>query len=78
MGFFATLTVYFCRINLSIAIVAMTASNSSSNVADQPEFNWSTAEKADLLGCYYYGYVLTQVVGAWLASKYGFKTILLL
>ncbi len=96
MGFFATMVVYFCRINLSIAIVKMVgkedkdSSNSSicpvtdldnddddSEELDDPgDFDWTNGQRGDLLGCYYYGYILTQIVGAWLSSRMGFKTIL--
>ena len=101
MGFFCTMVVYFCRINISIAIVAMTK-RSSSNQTDSNStqicpatnndttnedidedneegdyFEWDKAQQGDLLGCYYYGYICTQILGAWLSSKYGFKIILL-
>ena len=41
-----------------------------------PDYDWSQAARGDLLGCYYYGYVCTQILGAWLSSRYGFKIIL--
>ena len=66
------LKIDFCRINLSIAIVAMTSSSSN-----ETDFSWSKSQQGDLLGCYYYGYVCTQIVGAWLSSRYGFKLLLL-
>ncbi len=44
---------------------------------DQPDYQWSQAERGDLLGCYYYGYVCTQILGAWLSTKFGFKYLLL-
>jgi len=37
------------------------------------EFNWGHGSKGDLLGSYYYGYILTQIVGAYLSSRIGFK-----
>lgn len=96
MGFFCTMVIYFCRINLSIAIVKMAGSSNSKNVtdaticpvsADEPlddensdendsDFDWSQGQRGDLLGCYYYGYVLTQVLGAWLSNRIGFKIVL--
>lgn len=92
MGFFGILNVYFSRIDLSIAIVAMVGrevvrksntnvslcsyngtedANNSESV--QGEFDWGTGSKGDLLGSYYYGYIITQIAGAYLASKIGFK-----
>ena len=44
---------------------------------DVADYDWSQDQRADLLGCYYFGYVTTQIVGAWLSSKFGFKYILL-
>ncbi len=98
MGFFATMVVYFCRINLSIAIVKMVIreSESSENYTICPrnlengdtgddqgdsaeltgDFDWSPSQRGELLGCYYYGYILTQIVGAWLSNKIGFKVVL--
>ena len=93
------MVVYFQRINISIAIVAMTqksndtGTNSTSDICPSDDSNndsnddtddnggdydWNKAQQGDLLGCYYYGYVCTQIIGAWLSSKYGFKIILLL
>jgi hypothetical protein len=37
------------------------------------EFDWGFGSKGDLLGSYYYGYIITQIAGAYLASKIGFK-----
>jgi hypothetical protein len=37
------------------------------------EFDWGYGSKGDLLGSYYYGYIITQIAGAYLASKIGFK-----
>ena len=96
MGFYCTMVVYFCRININIAIVAMTKqlptnndtysnstticpSNSDVSDDDDPHengeeegrFDWDKAQQGDLLGCYYYGYICTQILGAWLSSKYG-------
>lgn len=44
---------------------------------DQPTYSWDSEQKGFLLGCYYYGYVVTQIPGAWLSSKFGFKYLLL-
>ena len=37
------------------------------------EFDWGHGSKGDLLGSYYYGYIITQIAGAYLSSKIGFK-----
>ncbi len=94
MGFLGTTSVYFSRIDLSIAIVAMVGRESSSgkvrrneticprdidlevvhtNSTAPGEFDWGHGSKGDLLGAYYYGYIVTQIIGAYLASRVGFK-----
>ena len=37
------------------------------------EFGWSTEQQGWILGAFYYGYVLTQFPGGYLAEKYGGK-----
>ena len=37
---------------------------------------WRKTNISIKLGSYFYGYVCTQIIGAWLSSKYGFKWIL--
>ena len=37
------------------------------------EFDWSTEEQGLLLGAFYYGHVLTQIPGGFIAEKYGGK-----
>ena len=81
LGFLCSLVVYFGRTNLSIAIVAMTESKNDTlllNMTAEPsaDFIWSTSEKTNLLASYFYGYISTQIIGAWISSKYGFKWIL--
>jgi len=94
MGFLGTTSVYFSRIDLSIAIVAMVGRDSSASRAKgnaticprdldldlvktnstvPGEFDWGHGSKGDLLGAYYYGYILTQIIGAYMASRIGFK-----
>ena len=52
---------------------------SSLNVSETngtSEFEWGNQKQTTLLSAYFYGYVCTQIVGAWLSSKFGFKWIL--
>ena len=42
------------------------------------EFDWSNSQKANLMGSYFYGYICTQILGAWLSSRYGFKWIIMI
>ena len=48
-------------------------SNSSSNDGDDGTFDWSTTQQANVLGAFYYGYMVTQIPAGYLASKHGAK-----
>ena len=37
------------------------------------EFNWDANTQAFILGAFFYGYILTQVPGGWLAERFGGK-----
>ncbi|XP_075247850.1 sialin-like [Convolutriloba macropyga] len=38
-------------------------------------FNWTSTEQAHILAASFYGYVITQIPGSYLASKYGGKNV---
>eukprot|EP00045_Choanoeca_perplexa_P006649 m.57291 g.57291 ORF g.57291 m.57291 type:complete len:592 (-) comp13717_c0_seq2:131-1906(-) len=63
-SFFGFLNVYALRVNLSVAAVKM---------ADQ--YNWSQSEKAQVLSAFFYGYILTQIPGGWMATRFGAKKV---
>ena len=48
-------------------------SNSSSDEADDGTFEWSSGQQANVLGAFYYGYMVTQLPAGYVASKYGGK-----
>lgn len=54
------------RINISVAALAM-----------QRVFGWSDAIKGAVLAAFFVGYIATQVVGGWLAHRYGGERVLL-
>ena len=56
---------YCDRTNISIAAVSMAK-----------QLGWTTAEKAKVLGSFFWGYLFTQVAGASLSHKYGGKLVL--
>uniref|UniRef100_T1GQ49 Major facilitator superfamily (MFS) profile domain-containing protein n=1 Tax=Megaselia scalaris TaxID=36166 RepID=T1GQ49_MEGSC len=62
---------YAMRVNLSVAIVAMTNSNSTN--PDFPEYQWNEQTKSLLLSSFFWGYIITQVPGGSIAQKYGAK-----
>ena len=39
-------------------------------------FQWDTIQQGLLLGCYYYGYIVSNVPGAWLARRFGFRIVI--
>ncbi|XP_043111450.1 sialin [Puntigrus tetrazona] len=85
-GFFVA---YALRVNLSVAMVDMlknsSGANSSSSVCPHhsipvPKHNhtasvydWDSETQGWILGSFFYGYILTQIPGGYLARKYGAK-----
>ncbi|VVC93389.1 unnamed protein product [Leptidea sinapis] len=70
LGFF---NVYALRVNLSVAVVAMTepVETELENGTIVPEFDWSSQTKGLVLSSFFYGYLITQLPGGWLAAKIG-------
>ncbi|XP_066288221.1 sialin-like [Branchiostoma lanceolatum] len=52
-----------------------TGSGNTSVQNDQGELDWSESLKGVLLGAYFYGYIITQVVGGVLEQKFGGKVV---
>ncbi|XP_066582739.1 sialin [Prorops nasuta] len=77
LGFF---TSYILRVNLSVAIVAMTALNPRRNETSgiiyyEREFNWDSKTQGLVLSSFFYGYLSTQLLGGWLAARIGGKRV---
>jgi MFS family permease len=51
------------RTNISVAIIPMAT-----------EFGWSDSRKGTVLSSFFYGYITTQILGGYLANKYGGKS----
>ncbi|XP_055857015.1 putative inorganic phosphate cotransporter [Episyrphus balteatus] len=66
---------YALRVNLSVAIVAMTDKNASN--MNFEEFEWDEQKKSLLLSSFFWGYVITQIPGGQIAQRYGAKFVLL-
>jgi ACS family sodium-dependent inorganic phosphate cotransporter-like MFS transporter 5 len=45
-------------------------------IRKEGEFTWSKSMQGFVLASYFYGYILTQVPGGWLSSKYGARNVL--
>ena len=61
---FGLVNVYAMRVNLSEAVEPM-----------QKHYNWSNITQGYVLSAFFWGYILFQIPGAWLASKYGGKYV---
>ncbi|XP_037934645.1 sialin-like [Teleopsis dalmanni] len=75
LAFFGFFNVYSMRVNLSVAIVAMTENRTTidANGVETvgPEFPWDSKQKGLILSSFFYGYILTQFAGGFISSKIG-------
>ncbi|KAG5675888.1 hypothetical protein PVAND_005753 [Polypedilum vanderplanki] len=75
MAFLGYINLYTLRVNMSVAIVAMTDNKSiihdDNSETFEPEFDWSSKAKGYVLSSFFYGYICTQIPGGILASKIG-------
>ncbi|KAJ1528764.1 hypothetical protein ONE63_007151 [Megalurothrips usitatus] len=76
MAFFGFFNVYALRVNLSVAVVAMTAATNATlangtTVQVPPEFDWDSRTQGLILSSFFYGYIMTQILGGWLAARVG-------
>jgi ACS family sodium-dependent inorganic phosphate cotransporter len=60
LAFFGLFNIYALRINLSLAIIPMAE-----------HFGWDSKQNGVVLSSFYYGYLVTQVIGGVWARKYG-------
>ncbi|KAJ8303345.1 hypothetical protein KUTeg_019741 [Tegillarca granosa] len=82
--------VYLIRVNASIAMVCMVktlTNNSQSNdtlrnisVSSQSacngEFDWDKSVQSSILSSFFYGYIITQIPGGWLADRFGGRRVI--
>lgn len=75
LAFFGFFNCYALRVNLSVAVVAMTepveTKLDNGTTVFVPEFDWSPSVKGLVLSSFFYGYIITQLPGGWLAAKIG-------
>ncbi|KAH0533702.1 hypothetical protein KQX54_000787 [Cotesia glomerata] len=71
LAFFGFFTSYILRVNLSVAIVAMTTSSHG----EEAEFNWDSKLQGLVLSSFFYGYISTQLLGGWLSARIGGKRV---
>ncbi len=63
--FLSTFICYIDRVNISVAIIPMAN-----------EFGWDQTTRGIVLSSFFYGYLATQVLGGWLADRFGGKIVL--
>ncbi|MCS6926455.1 MAG: ACS family MFS transporter [Candidatus Binatia bacterium] len=63
--FVSTFICYIDRVNISVAIIPMAE-----------EFGWDQTTRGVVLSSFFYGYLATQVLGGWLADRFGGKIVL--
>ncbi|CAF1419595.1 unnamed protein product [Rotaria magnacalcarata] len=89
--FLGFVCLYMLRVNLSVAIVAMTIPQSVKNESVEAcpsntndsggtptkhdKFDWNPRTQGFVLGSFFYGYTLSQFIGGVLAERYGTKWI---
>jgi len=75
MAFFGFFNVYSLRVNLSVAIVAMTEMRdvtlANGTVIQEQYFDWNSRQQGLVLSSFFYGYILTQFLGGFMAGKIG-------
>ncbi|KAM8711924.1 hypothetical protein ACLKA7_012435 [Drosophila subpalustris] len=72
--FLAICVNYIARLNVSVAVVAMT--DSATTNPDFPEYNWSEAQRSYILSSFYWGYIITQFPAGFLVRHFGAKIVL--
>ncbi|ESO99487.1 hypothetical protein LOTGIDRAFT_113326 [Lottia gigantea] len=89
MVFFGCAVHFGIRTNLSVAIVCMvnsTGLNSTTDLinnhtrhsfplSESGNLDWSSNEQTGLLSSFFYGYIILQLPGGWIASKFGAKRL---
>lgn len=75
LAFFGFFNVYSLRVNLSVAIVAMTENrtviDADGNVSHEQDFPWDSKQKGLILSSFFYGYIMTQFLGGYIGTKVG-------
>ncbi|XP_068975091.1 sialin isoform X1 [Bombus flavifrons] len=79
LAFFGFFTSYILRVNLSVAIVAMTAKvhkiDKNGTEYFEQEFDWDSKTQGLVLSSFFYGYISTQLLGGWLGARIGGKRV---
>ncbi|XP_036332539.1 putative inorganic phosphate cotransporter [Rhagoletis pomonella] len=74
--FLNIVVVYMSRLNISVAVVAMT--NAESTNPNFPEFDWTTKQKSYIISSFYWGYIITQFPSGYLCRRFGTTPVMLI
>ncbi|XP_058975965.1 putative inorganic phosphate cotransporter [Musca domestica] len=72
--FIAMVSTYFSRVNIGVAVVAMTNANTTN--PNFPEFKWNEREISYILSSFYWGFFVTQLPGGVLCRRFGAKLVM--
>lgn len=79
LAFLGLVNLYTMRVNLSVAIVAMTEAREvlgpDGNFIIEQDLKCTSAERGFALAAFFYGYITTMFLGGFLASKFGGKWV---
>ncbi|XP_033121660.1 sialin-like [Anneissia japonica] len=87
LGCLGFVNVYAMRVNLSVALVAMTKTLNRTNnytgavcpaesynsTKEEGDFDWDEQTQGLILSSFFYGYICTQIPGGWLGGIFGGK-----
>ncbi|XP_058832664.1 sialin [Topomyia yanbarensis] len=75
MAFLGFFNVYALRVNLSVAIVAMTECRQvdygNGTIGQEQYFDWSSQMQGYVLSSFFYGYILTPFLGGFISNRFG-------
>lgn len=89
LGFIGFFLTYAFKVVLSMSIVSMVSSTTdhpdnntgscfvrtATSEVHKGEFNWTSDQQAQVLGSFFYGYVITQIPAGLISNKFGGKWI---
>jgi ACS family sodium-dependent inorganic phosphate cotransporter len=79
LAFFGYVNLYTLRVDLSVAIVALTENrtilNEDGSESYEQYFSWNSKERGIALGAFFYGYICTQFIGGYVASKFSGRLV---
>ncbi|KAG5898927.1 hypothetical protein JTB14_007962 [Gonioctena quinquepunctata] len=79
MAYFGFFTSWTLRINLSIALIAMTDEKNvtleNGTILLIRDFDWDSKIQGYILSSFFYGYITTQIIGGYVATMIGGKSV---